>query len=331
MPSHLARQCDDGAALLHRAFTKAQFLLNRPGTLELLPPPQLRPIPQAQSALIRLPAELRTKIFEQAVRYDDEIGVPVLRNNGYHSVDEKEHYRATALLQVCRQTHQETLQPFFALDTFVFDVSYCTSQNPAAGKWLNTMSSSLRSLHHFVFIAPYFNENSISPDEWISVSIDWILHGKQWSVASTADHSTIEWPSERGLHIHSSKLLCRILRTMLDQRTPAYFTSSYLFWLIYDLKRFYYGCRLLECARRYTKECRRLDLRRLSGLPPAVTRPQNMYTSDLEMQYSGEKQEAPSLRPSLEMSKQYGLTIEGIRNRLVMQGRSVDGVVDYDD
>lgn len=166
------RQCDDGAALLHRAVTKAQLLLSRPGTLELLPPPQLRPIPQAQSALRRLPAELRANIFEEAIRYHDEIGVPVLRNNGYHSVDEKEHYLATALLQVCRQTRQETLQPFFALNTFVSDVRYCASQNPAAGKWLNAMSSSLRSLHHLVFIAPYFDEHGISPDEWISVSID---------------------------------------------------------------------------------------------------------------------------------------------------------------
>lgn len=315
------RQYDDGAALLHRAVIKVQLLPSRRGTLELLPPPQLQPMPQAQSALLRLPAELRAKIFEDVVKHDDWVDIPVLKINGYHNVDESEHRRTTALLQVCRQTRHEAIQPFFELNTFVFDIRYYTSQNPAPGKWLTAVSDNPRSLQHLVFVAPYCDKNGLNPTEWISVSINWSSDDNQWSVGSTDDYSLLERPDERGLFVHSIKLLSRILKAMLDQRTPAYLTASYLFWFVYDLKRFYYSYLLLECAIRWNAEAREhLNLNRLSGPPPAVARPTDMYTADLEMRYLGQKLAKPGLEVSLEIMKQEGITEGGIRQMYVMHG-----------
>ncbi|KAF1997465.1 hypothetical protein P154DRAFT_537143 [Amniculicola lignicola CBS 123094] len=74
-----------------------------------------------QSPLLRLPAELRSKIFDYAL-YHGDLTTETIRDAGRrHAVLKPKIANCLSLLTTCRQTYDETALKFFQLNTFVFD------------------------------------------------------------------------------------------------------------------------------------------------------------------------------------------------------------------
>jgi hypothetical protein len=114
--------------------------------MPLKPPHFLSSVPitnaQTQSPLFnKLPAELRTTIFELAVIDDGYVEAPVDRKNRPATSDEVRKAMIPSIAQACRLARRETLQ----LDTHHMDAQQATK------KWLYAMRPYLTSIRSITF------------------------------------------------------------------------------------------------------------------------------------------------------------------------------------
>lgn len=68
-----------------------------------------------KSPLASIPGELRNRIYTEVLVEDVGMGVYLT-----HDRDPNSHWKAPALLQVCRQIHDEASSIYYGLNTFRF-------------------------------------------------------------------------------------------------------------------------------------------------------------------------------------------------------------------
>jgi hypothetical protein len=123
--------------------------------MPLKPPHFLSSVPitnaQTQSPLFnKLPAELRTTIFELAVIDDGYVEAPVDRKNRPATSDEVRKAMIPSIAQACRLARRETLQPFLSMNHFLLDTHHMDAQQ-ATKKWLYAMRPYLTSIRSITF------------------------------------------------------------------------------------------------------------------------------------------------------------------------------------
>lgn len=280
-------------------------LLNRPDALKRLSPPTPAPITNTQSQsplLARLPPELRNRIFELVLTREDSIVVPAGRSKWDPAAKEQTRKEMPPpITRACRLARSETLPMFFGLNNFTLNTNRMnTPATPygVAEEWIYTMRPHLKEMHSLTFVLASWETH-----DQVDITVR-ICHDQQkdcWKVEYLDN-----WQNKSGNHQWNlecdSDLLWRLMSQMMEQRSRADFTPEYLQWLVHDLKRIYYhvkGSPHHPAWVEYSAKHEKWFLELVQGPLPGVARPPDMYTTDLDMEFLGSREE-------IERSRQWG-------------------------